>query len=96
MKYVKIDGPMAIIKIDGLYGSSIIREVEEEFDNAQEMGCIELMYDFSKTSYVESTAVSSMILRNRKIKGKARIKGANEMLMEGFKAMDALDDFNFI
>lgn len=96
MKYVTVDGPTAIIKVEGIYGSSVVREVEDEFDKAQEMGCVELTYDFSKTKYIESTAVSSMTLRNRKIKNKAKITGANDVIMEALRSMDALTDYDFI
>lgn len=96
MKYVTIDGTVAVVKVSGIYGTQNVRAIEDEFSKAQENGCINIMYDFTNTKAVESVGLTSIIKLNRKIKNKPKIKNANELIMRLIEASAMKKDFEFV
>ena len=96
MKYITIDGTVAVVKVSGIYGTQNVRAIEDEFSKAQENGCINIMYDFTNTKAVESVGLTSIIKMNRKIKNKPKIKNANELIMRLIEASAMKKDFEFV
>ena len=96
MKYITIDGTVAVVKVSGIYGTQNVRAIEDEFSRAQENGCINITYDFTNTKAVESVGLTSIIKMNRKIKNKPKIKNANELIMRLIEASAMKKDFEFV
>lgn len=96
MRYITIDGTVAVIKVKGIYGTGNVRIIEDEFSKAQENGCINILYDFTDTKAVESVGLTSIIRMNRKIKNKPKIKNPNELIMRLLESSAMKNDFEFV
>lgn len=56
--YVKIDGPTAIISVEGKIVVDIIRPIYEEVSSAvNNSGCTKVCVDFSNTTYIDSSVI---------------------------------------
>lgn len=67
MKYVLIEGSTAIINVEGRYDLCRTVEVQSELMSAYQQGCTKVTVDFSKTTYIDSSAVRDLVKTRRRV-----------------------------
>lgn len=96
LKYITTNDSTATIKVKGILGISVVRTLEDEFSKAQEIGCNNVIYDFSNTDAIDSVGLSLIMSINKKIKEKPILKNANSLILELLETSDMLDEFEII
>lgn len=82
----KIENEKVIITINGRLDTRTAPELEKELDNLTET-CKELIFDMSELAYVSSAGLR-VILKAQKymnIRGRMKLTGVNESIMEVFE-----------
>lgn len=81
MKYVTMNNTLATIKVKGDMTLPIYLELTDDFKEAINNGCTEVIMDFSETNLIDSVGISFIIdiIKNTKIRKIKAIK-ANKMV----------------
>lgn len=59
------DARICVVRVQGEIDSSTVAELESELESAVHRGCLNLVVDLAKVSYVDSSALSVIVLMNR-------------------------------
>ena len=91
MKYVTMNNTLATIKVKGDMTLPIYLELTDDFKEAINNGCTEVIMDFSETNLIDSVGISFIIdiIKNAKIRKIKAIK-ANKMVTASLRAVNLL------
>lgn len=91
MKYVTMNNTLATIKVKGDMTLPIYLELTDDFKEAINNGCTEVIMDFSETNLIDSVGISFIIdiIKNTKIRKIKAIK-ANKMVTASLRAVNLL------
>lgn len=91
MKYITMNNTIAIIKVKGDMTLPIYLELTDDFKEAINNGCTEVIMDFSDTNLIDSVGISFIIdiIKNTKIRKIKAIK-ANKMVTASLRAVNLL------
>jgi hypothetical protein len=78
MKYVAIEGPTAVIAVEGAFNLCRILEVQAELKLAYQQGCSKVVVDFTKSTDIDSSAQRCLTDVRRKV-GTTNFKARNAM-----------------
>ncbi|MEN6383604.1 MAG: STAS domain-containing protein [Phycisphaerales bacterium] len=67
MKYVKINGPAAVVTVVGAYDFVISTSVKDDLSNALNNGCTKVEVNFEHTSSIDSAAMGDLIQIRRRV-----------------------------
>ncbi|WP_333595558.1 STAS domain-containing protein [Anaerospora hongkongensis] len=92
MKYVKTDGPIAVISVLGPYDLVTSMAVSEELANVFSHGCTRVEVDFDNTSFIDSAAVGELVkIRRRVGPDNFRIKNFKGEVLQVLKGAKLLE-----
>lgn len=91
MKYIIMNNTIAIIKVKGDMTLPIYLELTDDFKEAINNGCTEVIMDFSETNLIDSVGISFIIdiIKNTKIRKIKAIK-ANKMVTASLRAVNLI------
>lgn len=91
MKYITMNNTLATIKVKGDMTLPIYLELTDDFKEAINNGCTEVIMDFSETNLIDSVGISFIIdiIKNTKIRKIKAIK-ANKMVTASLRAVNLL------
>lgn len=67
MKFVQINGETATVTVEDRFTLVEVLTVSAELEQAYNSGCSHVVFDFSKTTYIDSSCISEVIKATRKV-----------------------------
>lgn len=68
MEFVTSDSRTATVKVVGEFDVILVVSVEDELNECLDKGCTEIVFDFEKTTYIDSTVISRIVSFERKLR----------------------------
>lgn len=94
MKYTLIENEKAIVSVQGSLNLMRAVELKQELLDVIEQGCIKVLFDFKRTTYIDSTGIGVVIsvMREAESKGgEVNITNPTGDVLTSFRAANLLD-----
>ena len=88
MRYVRINGGTAVVKVEGRYDLCNTLDVMAELETAFLNGCTKVKVDFTETSEIDSAAMKDLQKIQKKVRGENfSVFGAKGEVVEKLKQL---------
>ena len=92
MKYVKTDGAIALVKVEGPYDFVVSLAVKDELSNAFNNVCTKVEVNFENTDFIDSAAVGDLVRTRRRVgKENFTVKNLKGEVLKVFKGSRLLE-----
>lgn len=68
MEFVSFEARTATVKVEGDMDVTVVVRIEDELNECLDRGCSEIVFDFEKTTYIDSTVISRIVTFERKLR----------------------------